>query len=259
MITFFKDREQSITMGFFYTALLFVSSLIQSFVLQHYFHRMVIVNSRIRTSIVGCIYKKMLRLPMSAQKNAEVGNLISVNAQMLADLAIYLNIVWSAPFQIIISLALLWSYLGVSALIGTSTLFIFMPLSVLVGNRTKKVQLVKQSHTDERIRFMDEILSGIKIIKFYGWELSFKKIIDKIRSKELEYLRKMGVLSITSTFLWTCAPFVVSVVSFGSFIALNGSSNFKANLVFVSLNLFNIMRFPLTVLPSIISSIIAVK
>lgn len=133
-----------------------------------------------------------------------------------------------------------------------------MPLSVLVGNRTKKIQQVRQTHTDERIKTMNEILSGIKIIKYYGWELSFKDMIDKIRSKELSYLKKIGALQITCTFLWTLAPVLVSIVSFGSFLAINGSKNLKANLVFVTLNLFNIMKFPLMILPSVISSIIAV-
>lgn len=113
-------------MGLFYTALLLITSLIQSFVLQHYFYRMIIVNSRIRTSVVGLIYQKTLRLSCSVQKSAEVANLVSVDAQTLADLNIYLNIVWSAPFQIIISLALLWSYLGVSALIGSHFYKYFM-------------------------------------------------------------------------------------------------------------------------------------
>ena len=134
-----------------------------------------------------------------------------------------------------------------------------MPLSVIVGNKTKNIQLIKQGHTDTRIKMMNEILSGIKIIKFYGWELSFKDIIGKIRSKELEYLKKMGILSISSTFLWICAPLIITIVSFGSFIVLNGSEMFTANVVFVSLSLFNIMRFPLTVLPSIIASMIAVS
>lgn len=106
---------------------------------------------------------------------------------------------------------------------------------------------------------MNEVLSGIKIIKFYGWELSFKDIIGKIRCKELDYLKKMGILSISSTFLWICAPLIITIVSFGSFIVLNGSEKFTANVVFVSLSLFNIMRFPLTVLPGIISSMIAAK
>ena len=82
---------------------------------------MFIVGARVRTSIMNIIYKKALKLSTSARRTATVGemtNLLSVNAQMLADLTTYLNIVWSAPLQILLSLFMLYQYLGISAVIG---------------------------------------------------------------------------------------------------------------------------------------------
>ncbi|CAF0717000.1 unnamed protein product [Brachionus calyciflorus] len=262
LLTFIKDKNQNVAVGFFYTGLLFVSSLIQSFVLQHYFHRMFIVGSRIKTSITNLVYKKSLRLLTSARKTTTVGemtNLIAVNAQMLGELTTYLNVLWSAPFQITVAMIMLWQYLGVAALIGVSTILIFIPLNIYIGNLTKKIQLTKLKQQDSRIKMMNEVLSGMKIIKFYGWELSFKDIIGKTRSKELHYLKKMGLLSISTNFLWTCAPLLITIVSFGSFLVLNDSEKFTANVIFVSLSLFNILRFPLTVLPGIISALISVS
>lgn len=75
----------------------------------------------------------------------------------------------------------------------------------------------------------------------------------------MSYLKKMKLLSISSNFIWMCAPFMITIVSFGSFILLNDSDKFTPNVVFVSLSLFNILRFPLTVLPNIISALIAVS
>ena len=60
LISFISDKEQNILVGIFYTILLFFSSFIQSFVLQHYFHRMFIVGARVRTSIINLVYKKVL-------------------------------------------------------------------------------------------------------------------------------------------------------------------------------------------------------
>lgn len=202
-----------------------------------------------------------MRLLTSERKSTTVGemtNLIAVNTQMLGDLTTYLNIIWSAPFQIIVAMVMLWRILGIAALIGVSTIFIFIPLNIFVGNKIKNIQLVKLKQQDSRIKMMNEVLSGIKILKFYGWEFSFKNIIGSIRSKELKYLKQMGLLSISSSFLWICAPLVITVVSFGAFIALNDSEKFTPNVVFVSLSLFNILRFPLTVLPGIISALISV-
>ena len=45
---------------------------------------------------------------------------------------------------------------------------------------------------------MNEILSGIKVIKLYGWELSFEKIVSKIRGDELKYLKKIGYMNMIS-------------------------------------------------------------
>jgi len=103
---------------------------------------------------------------------------------------------------------------------------------------------------------MNEILSGIKVIKLYGWELSFEKIVGKIRNDELSYLRKIGYYNMCSSFIWVCAPLIVSVVSFGTFVLIDKNNVLDANTAFVSLSLFNVLRFPLTVLPGVISALI---
>ena len=134
LIKFVKQRNQHMMVGIFYTCLLFLCSLLQSFVLQHYFHRMFIVGSRIRTAIMNIVYKKSLRLSPSARKSATVGemtNLIAVNAQSLGDLTTYLNIIWSAPLQITISMIMLYNYLGISSVIGLLSIILFIPANIL--------------------------------------------------------------------------------------------------------------------------------
>ncbi len=198
LITFIKDKDQNLLVGLFYTFLLFICSLIQSFVLQHYFHRMFIVGTRVRTSLMNIIYKKSLRLSTTARRMATVGemtNLIAVNAQSFAELTTYLNIIWSAPFQILICIIGLWRYLGVACLFGVGTMVVFTPLNLTIANKSKKLQLTKLKYTDTRIKMMNEIFAGIKVIKLYGWELSFQKIVNKIRTDELYYLKKMGYLN----------------------------------------------------------------
>ena len=59
LIDFVNNKEQSVQIGLFYTVLMIVCSQTQSFLLQHYFHRMLIVGTRIRTSVMNIIYKKV--------------------------------------------------------------------------------------------------------------------------------------------------------------------------------------------------------
>jgi len=63
---------------------------------------------------------------------------------------------------------------------------------------------------DNRIKLMNEILNGIKVLKLYAWELAFREKVLEIRQKELKVLKKSAYLAAMGTFTWVCAPFLVS-------------------------------------------------
>ena len=65
---------------------------------------------------------------------------------------------------------------------------------------------------DSRIKIVNEVLNGMKVIKLYAWENPFRDLIMGIRGKELNVLKKYSFLNAGFSFIWTCAPFMVSVV-----------------------------------------------
>lgn len=67
-------------------------------------------------------------------------------------------------------------------------------------------------YKDSRIKLMNEILNGIKVLKLYAWEPSFAEKVQEIRKNELRVLRKLAYLNSLSTFAWVSAPFLVSLV-----------------------------------------------
>ena len=105
---------------------------------------------------------------------------------------------------------------------------------------------------DKRIKLMNEILSGIKVLKLYAWEPSFEDQIMGIRGKEVKVLRKSALLTAGSIFVWTCAPFFVSAFTFATYVLVDEHNVLDAQKAFVSLTLFNIMRMPLNLLPMLI-------
>lgn len=64
-------------------------------------------------------------------------------------------------------------------------------------------------HKDARIKMMNEILNGIKVLKLYAWETSFREKVLAIRQKELNVLKRMAYLGALGTMAWTSAPFLV--------------------------------------------------
>ena len=119
-------------------------------------------------------------------------------------------------------------------------------------------------------------------MKFYGWELSFKKLVEKIRDKELRVLVRMNVLQTIISFFFGASSFLVwrkkilelffikfgfkspyivkiATASFIAFILIDEKNDLDASTAFVSLTLFNMIRFPLLMLPQVITSVIQVK
>lgn len=73
----------------------------------------------------------------------------------------------------------------------------------------KKLQFLEMQNKDERIKVMNELLAGIKVLKLYAWEPCFEEKVRKIRDKEIRVLKTLTFYNSTSTFVWTCTPFLV--------------------------------------------------
>ncbi|XP_015036526.1 multidrug resistance-associated protein 1 isoform X13 [Drosophila pseudoobscura] len=238
--------------GILFSVTLFVLAAAQTFILGQYFHRMFIVGLRIRTALINAIYRKALRISNATKKESTVGeivNLMAVDAQRFMELTTYLNMIWSAPLQIGLALYFLWQQLGPSVLAGLAVMIILIPVNGVIASRIKTYQIRQMKYKDERVKLMNEVLSGIKVLKLYAWEPSFEKQVLDIRDKEIATLRSTAYLNASTSFLWSCAPFLVSLVTFATYVLTSEANQLSVEKVFVSLALFDIMKIPLTVLP----------
>ncbi|XP_072502792.1 ATP-binding cassette sub-family C member 3 isoform X1 [Notamacropus eugenii] len=145
--------------------------------------------------------------------------------------------------------------LGPSVLAGVALMILLIPLNGAIAMKTRALQVEQMGYKDSRIKLMSEILSGIKVLKLYAWEPSFSQMIEKIRLGELQVLRKAAFLSAVSTFTWFSAPFLVSLTTFAVYVSVDEKNILDAQKAFVSLSLFNILRFPLNALPQVISGL----
>ncbi|XP_072225794.1 multidrug resistance-associated protein 1 isoform X2 [Leuresthes tenuis] len=259
LIRFVNDSSAPSWQGYFYTALLFLCTCVQSLILQRYFHVCFVSGMRLRTAIIGAVYRKALVISSSARRTSTVGeivNLMSVDAQRFMDLITYINMIWSAPLQVVLALYFLWQNLGPSVLAGVAVMVLMVPINAVIAMKTKTYQVAQMKSKDSRIKLMNEMLNGIKVLKLYAWELAFKDKVSEIRESELHVLKKAAYLGAMSTFTWVCAPFLVALSTFTVYVLIDERNVLDAQKAFVSLALFNILRFPLNMLPMVISSMV---
>uniref|UniRef100_A0A8C0EXQ0 ABC-type glutathione-S-conjugate transporter n=1 Tax=Bubo bubo TaxID=30461 RepID=A0A8C0EXQ0_BUBBB len=207
---------------------------------------------------LGKLHRNSLVITNSAKRSSTVGeivNLMSVDAQRFMDLMTFLNMLWSAPLQIFLALYFLWQALGPSVLAGVAVMVLLIPFNSAIAMKTRAFQVEQMRYKDSRIKLMNEILGGIKVLKLYAWEPSFSEKVLEIRKNELRVLKKSAYLNSLSTFAWISAPFLVALTTFAVYVSVNEKNILDAEKAFVSLSLFNILKFPLSMLPQVISNI----
>uniref|UniRef100_A0A8C9FXF1 ABC transmembrane type-1 domain-containing protein n=1 Tax=Pavo cristatus TaxID=9049 RepID=A0A8C9FXF1_PAVCR len=212
LISFIKNKDAPAWWGFLIAALMFTCAVLQTLMLHQHFQYCFVTGMRLRTGITGVIYRKSLVITNSAKRSSTVGeivNLMSVDAQRFMDLVAFLNMLWSAPLQTCLALYFLWQALGPSVLAGVAVMVLLIPFNSAVAIKTRAFQVEQMRYKDSRIKLMNEILGGIKVLKLYAWEPSFSEKVLEIRKNELRVLKKSAYLTSLSNFAWISSPFLV--------------------------------------------------
>ncbi|KAH9796222.1 ABC transporter C family member 2 [Citrus sinensis] len=199
--------------------------------------------------VVAAVFRKSLRITHEARKNfasGKITNLMTTDAEQLQQVCQALHTLWSAPFRIIISLVLLYNELGVASLLGALLLVFMFPVQKLTKEGLQR--------TDKRIGLMNEILAAMDAVKCYAWENSFQSKVQNVRNDELSWFRKAQFLAACNSFILNSIPVLVTVVSFGMFTLLGG--DLTPARAFTSLSLFAVLRFPLFMLPNMITQVV---
>uniref|UniRef100_W5MTQ4 Multidrug resistance-associated protein 1-like n=1 Tax=Lepisosteus oculatus TaxID=7918 RepID=W5MTQ4_LEPOC len=245
-----------------YAVMLFAATASHTVILQVYHRNNMLTAAKIKAAVTGIVYRKALNLANVSRRRFTVGevvNFMSMDAQQFMDLAQNLNLLWSGPFQVLLAVYFLWQELGPSVLAGVAVLLLVIPLNAVVASRVKHLKKTQMKTKDQRVKLLNEILHGIKILKLYSWEPFFQEKVGEIREGEIEVLRSSGYLTAFSMLTLTCVPFLVSLATFGVFLLVDDDNVLTASRVFTSITLFNILRLPLFDLPTVISVVVQMK
>ena len=94
---------------------------------------------------------------------------------------IFLPWIVIGPIEVVVILVFLFKKVDITFLAGLALVILFIPAQSITGKFTVKFRKLVAKKCDDRLGLLNEVLNGIKIIKYYCWEKSFKVIIENLR------------------------------------------------------------------------------
>lgn len=255
----FADNYEPLWHGYMYAIALFLSSAVTTFLRVNNLDILIPASLVPRLGLSAVVYRKALKLSSAARRDFTVGemcNFLSVDTQKVFDTVWLANLIWACPLRIIITGALVWQFLGVACLAGFAVMIVLMPITGCLTRRIQILQEKQMTLKDSRLRQLNEIFNGVKVLKLFAWELPFMEKIKGIRHEEVVILRRTAIYKAAITFLWIFAPFLIAICSFVTFVLISQDNVLTPSIAFVSLTLFTTLRQTLYVIPEVISKLV---
>ncbi|KAJ0396505.1 hypothetical protein P43SY_010140 [Pythium insidiosum] len=192
-----------------------------------------------RMTVVNAVYLKILRLSATARRTMNSGEIItlaSVDSERL--LEAYGLGVWTiiSPFALICLCFVIGFqmevYVGLAA---AASICVIMYLAVSTARQVGLYRRKISKISAERVKLTNEVLQGIRVVKFYGWEDSILGQIQRVREEEVQLMRRYNYLRLYNSVLMFLAPFLVNAVCFSVFVLLGNTLDLATAFVVLAL------------------------
>lgn len=209
-----------------------------------------------RGALIAAIYRRSLVLSQRSRMTITNGHLInhiSTDVSRIDYCATFFHGCWTSLTQLIVIIIILLVTLGPASLAGIAVLVLILPSQSLALKHMFRLRIKAMVWTDQRVKLISELLGGMKIIKFFAWEIPYIEKLEQLRSAELLQLRTLLIIRAGNAAMAICIPMLSTVVALITYAALGHSQN--PAIIFTSLSLFNLVRMPLQLLPMALSTI----
>ncbi|KAG8867962.1 hypothetical protein FRC20_004408, partial [Serendipita sp. 405] len=194
----------------------------------------------IRSTIIGQIFQKSLRLSGRARvehSQGKITTMLSTDTTRLDFSLGFIHSLWISPCMIILALGLLIGNLGYSALVAVAVLLFGFPVQGALVKLMFNARKAGIKITDGRVRLIQEVVQGIRLVKIYAWESLYGHKVDELRRQELAKVRTTAIMRSTMISLTSFIPVLAAILSIITY-ALTGH-DLNPAIIFSSLQMLN--------------------
>ncbi|XP_070538811.1 ATP-binding cassette sub-family C member 4-like [Ptychodera flava] len=201
------------------------------------------IGMRIRVACCSLIYKKALKLNHLAMQDTNSGqviNLLANDVYRFDTVLAFINCLWTGPLMIVVVFVLVFRELGIYALAALVLTLVMIPVQIGIGRCESYIRNHTVEHTDDRVKCLSEVITGMRDIKMHTWESPFTSKVRTLRSREVHRLAQSSTLQAIVFFLYCSWGLLSGFCTFLPYV-LTGHV-LQAYQVFYSLALYDILR-----------------
>jgi ATP-binding cassette subfamily C (CFTR/MRP) protein 1 len=98
--------------------------------------------------------------------------------------------------------------MGPSIGAGVGILILAIPLNTYIARKMRTYQKTQMGNKDARVKLMNEILNGIRVIKLYAWEMPFLEKVSRVINLFVDLFFLIDSLNrlVLSVMIWNWLP-----------------------------------------------------
>ncbi|KAG0371434.1 hypothetical protein BGX24_001678 [Mortierella sp. AD032] len=236
---------------------MFFSSLLVTFLNTQLTAMSTNLGIEVRTALMSMIYRKALRLSNSARQKStagEITNHMSVDAERWPMSLPTVITAITIPLEIGIATWMLYDLIGWSIFVGIAAVILMLPIHAKLAGFFGTFRASKMKAMDIRLRLVNEVLGGMKIVKLYNWEEPFKDRVAVVRKNEIELFRRFGIMFAFVGLVFTSTPLIITLVPLAVYATHGGPGGIPGDMnpqtIFVSISLFGLLSKPISAMSS---------
>lgn len=240
------DSESDVGVGFAYAGAMLVCSALSSLLISNYSRTAQNNGMVVKSALMYAVFQHSMRLSSAARHNTSVGqttNLMSVDTEKLYMACRFAHFVWLTPFMTVVVGALLTATIGPAALAGLALIVLLWPAQFFLAWQGGKARKIAMDFTDERVKFIMEVVSGIRVMKLCAWENAVFDRTSQTRQQEVRWLsRSLFLKAVTREGILVSLPPATLAVIFA--VQLSQGVLIDGTLALMALGFLNTLRFP---------------
>ncbi|CAK4671321.1 unnamed protein product [Aphanomyces euteiches] len=209
------ETDLGIENGYILALVLFVVTLVSVSMMDFAGYYGTHLGVNVKTALSHMVYRKTLSLSSKA-KAFSSGEVITMSSVDLDRIALAFGVgQWAFVSPVMLTaiyIMLGFQLTALAAFAGAIVMAIFIYFGFATGDTIGKLRQDMLAIQAERVKLTNEVLQGVRVVKLYAWEDSMHRLLQEIRLRELQALKRYFNLFMINNVLLIVAP-VASLAS----------------------------------------------